>query len=89
MAHGSLADCLRPGGSAVGLGPAQRVRLLAGVAGGLIAMHGNRPPLFHRDVKAANVGVTHGCVAKVCFMYVYFIYIYIICFSHPRRLRRQ
>jgi hypothetical protein len=35
------------------------------VMGGLLAMHASRPPLYHRDVKAANVGVTHGCLAKL------------------------
>jgi interleukin-1 receptor-associated kinase 4 len=64
MAHGSLDQCLAPGGP-VFLGAAQRVRLLGGVMGGLLAMHASRPPLYHRDVKAANVGVTHGCVAKL------------------------
>ena len=63
MAHGSLAQCLAEGSSIV-LSPGQRVRLLAGVAGGLIAMHCNRPPLYHRDVKSANVGVTHGRVSS-------------------------
>ena len=51
--------CLAPGGP-VALGAAQRVRLLGGVMGGLLAMHVSKPPLYHRDVKAANVGVSQG-----------------------------
>ncbi len=75
--HGSVADVLRHdlddgrGGGFAGAAAAafdwrSRVRALAGVASGLNYMHCSaKPPLFHRDVKSANVVLVQGMVAKL------------------------
>ncbi len=64
--HGSVADVLRHDGRATSFDWRSRVRALAGVASGLNYMHCSaKPPMFHRDVKSANIVLMQGMVAKL------------------------
>jgi hypothetical protein len=63
LEEGSLGDWLcGPDGAppvrGAALSPAERVEALAGAATGLYHLHGLAPPIMHRDVKSANIGLT-------------------------------
>ena len=64
--HGSLADCLRDDGKATSLGWKPRVRLLTGLASALNFLHRHTtPPVYHRDIKSANVVLGDGFEPKL------------------------
>jgi len=64
--HGSLADCLGDESKAVLLGWKARVRLITGLASVLNYLHRHTtPPVYHRDVKSANVVLCDGFEPKL------------------------
>ena len=64
--HGSVADILRNDDRAAAFDWRPRVRALAGIASCLNYMHCCAdPPVFHRDVKSANIVLVQGMEAKL------------------------
>jgi serine/threonine protein kinase len=65
-AHGSIADTLANDGRAVVFDWRMRVRGMAGLASVLNYMHRSHdPPIYHRDVKSANVVLTETMDVKL------------------------
>lgn len=64
--HGSLAHCLTDDASAASLGWKARVRLATRLSSVLNYLHRHTtPPVYHRDVKAANVVLCDGFEPKL------------------------
>jgi hypothetical protein len=61
--RGSLADCFRD--ESTSLSWAQQLQISTGVARGLAFLHGQQPPLIHRDLKPDNVLLDADMRAKI------------------------
>ena len=64
--RGSVADVISDDERASSFTVKARVRVLAGIASSLNYLHrSHKPPIFHRDVKSANVVLTRSMQAKL------------------------
>ena len=64
--YGSLADCLEDDAAAAAFGWSARVRALTRLASALNYLHRHtHPPVYHRDVKSANVVLCDGFEPKL------------------------
>jgi serine/threonine protein kinase len=64
--HGSLAQCLQDDARAARMTPKIRTRILGAISAALNYLHqSHQPPVYHRDIKSANIVLCEGMIPKL------------------------
>ena len=64
--HGSLAKCLEDDACAARMTAKVRTRILGAISAALNYLHQSHdPPVYHRDIKSANIVICEGMVPKI------------------------